>query len=213
MCFPLILFLTRCFGIVLKKHRECGVYKVSCDIFDSNCPTILTTDASEIGLGAELAQIQRGREVLIAFSAKTLSEHQRNYSASEREFLGAVVAVEKFEKFLLGRKFTLRTDHEALKTLLKQRGKGRESGKFTRWAERLAFFDFQPEYKKGSKNFVADYLSRVPSEPPAEEDPIDQIVVRNMSATGIKLEEIQAETAKDANLQKIDQYLQKGWPQ
>ncbi len=31
--------------------------------------------------------------------------------------------------------------------------------------------------------------------------------------SGIKLDEIQAETAKDAYLQKIDQYLQKGWPQ
>ncbi len=104
-------------------------------IFNPNCPTILTTDASEIGLGAELAQIQNGREVPIAFSAKTLSERQRNYSASEREFLGAVVAVEKFEKLLLGRKFILRTDHEALKMLLKQRGKGHTSGKFMRWAE------------------------------------------------------------------------------
>ncbi len=182
-------------------------------IFNPNCPTILTTDASEIGLGAELAQIQNGREVPIAFSAKMLSERQRNYLASERGFLGAVVAVEKFEKLLLGRKFTLRTDHEALKTLLKQRGKGCASGKFMHWAERLAFFDFQPEYKKGSENFVADYLSRVPSEPPDEEDPIDHIVVRNISASGIKLEEIQAETAKDAYLQKVDQYLQKGWPQ
>ncbi len=88
-------------------------------IFNPNCPMILTTDASEIGLGAELAQIQNGREVLIAFSAKTLSERQRNYSASEQEFWGAIVTVKKFEKFLLGLKFILRTDHEGLKTLLK----------------------------------------------------------------------------------------------
>ncbi|MCP4978636.1 MAG: hypothetical protein GY931_21015, partial [Maribacter sp.] len=78
--------------------------------FNPNNPTFLTTDASDVGLGAVLSQDCDGTDRPIAFASKTLSSAERNYPAPERETLECVWAMEHFNHFLFGRKFTLRTD-------------------------------------------------------------------------------------------------------
>lgn len=60
----------------------------------------------------------------------------------EREALAAMFFVEYWEKYLLGKNFVLRSDHQTLRTLLTQFGNGRKSGKFQRWYERLQVFDY-----------------------------------------------------------------------
>ena len=45
-------------------------------IFDSDYPTFLTTDASDVGIGAVLSQLQDGHEVPIAFGHHTLIDHE-----------------------------------------------------------------------------------------------------------------------------------------
>ena len=97
---------------------------ISVFIFEPGAPTFVTTDASNFGIGGPLSQVQNGREVPIAFGSHTLSQTERNYSASERECkLACIYFVEHWEKFLYGRNFTLRTDHQALEMLLNQPGK------------------------------------------------------------------------------------------
>ena len=113
-------------------------------LFDPTAPTTVTTDASDVGVGAVLSQMQEGREVPIAFASSTLTPTQRGYSASEREAWACVWALERWEKYLLGRHFTLRTDHSALQTLLTSRATKRESSKFPRWLARLAAFRLYP---------------------------------------------------------------------
>ncbi len=58
--------------------------------FNPNLQTFLTTDASDVGLGAVLSQLQNGMDRPIAFAAKTLLSSERNYSTPEREALGYV---------------------------------------------------------------------------------------------------------------------------
>ena len=124
--------------------------KLQIYIFDPNCPTFMSTDASDVGIGAVLSQVQNNREVPIAFASHTLQQHERNYSTGERECLAAVWGCERFEKFLLSRHFTLRTDHSALEQLLKSpHTDQRKSSKFVCWAERLAEFDYTPVYRRG----------------------------------------------------------------
>ncbi|MCP4489745.1 MAG: hypothetical protein GY820_20880, partial [Gammaproteobacteria bacterium] len=135
--------------------------KLNVFIFDPNCATFLTTDASDVGLGAVLSQLQNGKEVPISFASHTLSPRERNFATNEREALACVWGCEHFEKFLLGRPFTLRTDHAALTTLLQRSGSSRQSAKFERWFERLSIFDYTPLYTKGTNNTVADWLSRL----------------------------------------------------
>ena len=130
--------------------------------FEPAQPTIVTTDASGDGLGATLQQIQFGKLVPIAYASRTLSPAERNYATNEREALGVLWALEHWESYLLGRRFTLCCDHKPLQSLL-QHSSLRKRDKFIRWSERLSRFDFDFEFVTGASNCLADCLSRLPS--------------------------------------------------
>lgn len=115
---------------------------------------VLTTDASNRALGAVLSQ--NGHP--IAFSSRTLNEHECNYSAIEKELLAIVWSVKYFRPYLFGRKFKVQTDHRPLVWLnsLKE-----PNMKLQRWKIQLNEYDFDVEYIKGRTNKVADFLSRL----------------------------------------------------
>ncbi len=71
-------------------------------LFDLRCSTHLNMDASGVGLGATLTQIQGGKEVTITCASHMLSAAECNYSAVTKEALICMWAVEKFDKYLLG---------------------------------------------------------------------------------------------------------------
>ena len=54
---------------------------------DPALPYILDTDASAVGVGAVLSQIQDGKERVIGYYSKTLSPPERNYCVTRRELL------------------------------------------------------------------------------------------------------------------------------
>ena len=92
-------------------------------LFDPELHTIVTTDASDYGLGAVLMQIYADKmEKTIAFASQTLTESERKYSTGEKEALGCVWATEKWRTHLWGRHLTLRTDPSPLTTLLSTKG-------------------------------------------------------------------------------------------
>ena len=72
---------------------------------------------------------------------------------------------EYFRNYILGRSFTVITDHKALISLLNGNNKKNKTliSRLTR-VDRLIPFDFVIEHKPGAKIGVADYLSRHPSE-------------------------------------------------
>ncbi len=118
-------------------------------LFDPRCPRHLNTDASGVGLGATLTQIQGGKEVTISCASHTLSATEHNYSTVEKEALGCMWAVEKFDKYLLGLPFTLHTDQQALQQVLgspTQAASKWKMSKFIRWAEHLSAYDFTLAY-------------------------------------------------------------------
>ena len=102
--------------------------------FDPNLPTFVTTDASRVGLGATLSQLHRTQERVVAFASRNLTSAKRNYAVTEREGLACVRAVEKSRTFLWGHRFTLRTDLQALETLLSPQVHGRAGMRIARWA-------------------------------------------------------------------------------
>lgn len=69
-----------------------------------------------------------------------------------------VLAVQKWRGYLLGQKFTIKTDQQALKHLLGQKITTLVQEK---WLTKLLGFDYVIEYKKGKDNLVADPLSRM----------------------------------------------------
>ena len=78
-------------------------------------PFELYVDASLDGLGMTLGQMQNGKEVVIAYSRRSLNSAELSYLATEKEVLAVVEGIKKFQPYLYGRKFTVHTDHHTLK--------------------------------------------------------------------------------------------------
>ena len=93
--------------------------------------------------------------------------------------LAIVSGTEHFKHYLLGRKFTVESDHKALISVLnKQKPNKTYSSRLTRWKERLLIFDFDISYKQGSLMGITDLLSRNPdSDPEPEENFTEQFVI------------------------------------
>ncbi|KAF9743553.1 Retrovirus-related Pol polyprotein from transposon, partial [Nosema granulosis] len=119
----------------------------------------LETDASNVGLGAILSQLNGSEKMPIMYASRTLGETEKNYSISEKEMLAAIWGIEKFEYFLKGREFTLVTDHIALKAI-NEKGE-LKSARISRWIERIQQFNFKVEYKPGESIPHVDGLSRL----------------------------------------------------
>src|SRR5215212_5225002 len=81
-------------------------------------PFILYTDIYTSRLGAILFQKQDGKEVIIAYVSYKTNPVQRNYGATQLELLVVIWALKHFRYYLIGRRFTLTTDHQALKWLI-----------------------------------------------------------------------------------------------
>lgn len=114
----------------------------------------LTTDASNVALGAVLSQ--QGHP--ICFASRTLNEHELHYSTTEKELLAMVWATKYFRPYLYGRKFVINSDHRPLQWLHNLR---EPNSKLQSWKIRLNENDFDVKYISGKENDVADALSRI----------------------------------------------------
>ncbi|XP_069074081.1 astrocytic phosphoprotein PEA-15 isoform X1 [Pleurodeles waltl] len=82
---------------------------------DFSAPFHLYTDASNVGLGAVLAQPDgEGQDHPVVFISRKLLPRECHYPAIEKECLAIKWAVESLQYYLLGRPFILYTDHAPL---------------------------------------------------------------------------------------------------
>lgn len=127
--------------------------------YDKEAPTTVVADASPVGLGCVLYQVQNGMPRVVAYGHRRLSDVESRYSQIEREALGLMWACEHFGMYLLGTKFRLVTDHKPLVSIF---GKptSKPTPRLERWSLRLQAFDFVLEYRPGCSN-IADSLSRL----------------------------------------------------
>lgn len=118
---------------------------------------ILYTDASDFAFGGHLVQRQNGIEESILFYSKSFNSVQARWSVSDKEMFSIVHGVLANHYMLMGRKFTIRSDHKAL--MYNERVSA--SSKIERWKVSLSEYDISWEFIEGSKNVVADAMSRV----------------------------------------------------
>lgn len=121
---------------------------------------ILTTDASDVAIGASLEQLVNGTLQPIGFFSRKLSDTERRYSTYDRELLGVFAAVKYFQHYLECRQFTINTDHKPLIYAFQQKS-DKASDRQRRQLEYISQFTTVINHVKGEDNIVADALSRV----------------------------------------------------
>lgn len=125
---------------------------------DFSKPFNVTTDASNVAIGAVLSQGPIGKDLPVAYASRTLNDSEQNYSTIEKELLGIVWATKYFRPYIFGRKFNLVTDHKPLQWLFSLK---EQNSKLLRWRIKLEEYDYNIIYKKGKLNTNADALSRI----------------------------------------------------
>jgi hypothetical protein len=121
-------------------------------------PFVLTTHTSNEALGAILSQGPIGRNLPNAYISRTLKNAERNYSTIERELIAIVWSCKQFRQYLLGRKFTIGTDHKPLTWVFNVKD---PSSRLLRSRLKLEEFNYDITYKPGVRNTNADALSRI----------------------------------------------------
>ena len=71
----------------------------------------VTTDASDIAIGAVLSQDQGKGDQPIAFESRKLSPAEKNYPVYEKELLAIIHVLKVWQVYLKGTAFTVITDH------------------------------------------------------------------------------------------------------
>jgi hypothetical protein len=136
--------------------------------FDENDETILYTDASPYAVGAVLVQKdKKGKARIISFASKALTKAEKNYPQTQREGLGIVWGIEHFYYYLLGGRFTVKTDADGMRYIFDRSHYSNKPKRYLRraegWALRLEMFDYKIEHVRGEFN-IADVPSRLVEE-------------------------------------------------
>ncbi|UYV73270.1 hypothetical protein LAZ67_10002416 [Cordylochernes scorpioides] len=129
-------------------------------LYKDELPCQVYCDASTLGIAGVLKQVHSaGKAYPVQYFSRALRVHERNYTISELECLAIVESVEKFRVYLMGRKFTIFSDHHALQWLKTIKN---PSGRLFRWSLRLSCYEYEVRYIKGALQHEADLLSRNP---------------------------------------------------
>ena len=125
---------------------------------DFDKPFRLYTDASNVGLGAILAQVQEGKERIICCASRSLNKSEQNYPATKKECLAIVWGIKIFRSYLMPKPFEIFTDHYSLQWL---RSMKTENALLHRWAASLEDYEFEVKHRPGKKQGHVDALSRL----------------------------------------------------
>lgn len=170
------------------------------EIFDQGLPINIYTDASLEGIGAVLKQTQpNGKEKPVAYFSKKLNEAQKKKKAIYLECLAIKEAIKYWQYWLIGKPFTVYSDHKPLENLNIKSRPDEELGELCYY---LSQYDFKIKYAPGKENLEADCLSRNPVIE-ANKDIHEQLKIINL----ITLNDIITDQEKNENIKKYKNIL------
>ena len=120
-------------------------------------PFEVETDASDFAIAATLNQAGRP----VAFFSCTLHGPEALHAAIEKEAQAIIETVRHWKHYLIGRRFTLKTDQRSVSFMFDKHQKSKiKNDKIMRWRMELFCFDFDIVYRPGKENAVPDAFSR-----------------------------------------------------
>ncbi|UYV77253.1 K02A2.6-like [Cordylochernes scorpioides] len=187
--------------------------------YDVRKPTMVSSDASSYGLGAVLKQ--EGKNGIwrpVAYSSRTMTPTEKRYAQIEKEALAITWACERFQDFLLGKRFRIETDHKPLIPLFSTKELSSLTPNLQRFRMRMMRFGFEIVHIPGKELLDADALSRQPlltSEGGEDERPTSAHINAVLSCITDKdemLTKIFEAQQEDTTLKAVVNYLEQGWP-
>ncbi len=153
-------------------------------------PFKIYTDASNLAVGAVLAQDRDGCEHVVAYASRALNSTQKRWSTFDRELWAIVWAVREFKHYIGIASFTIITDHRPLLALRRMSIDDDPTGRRARWILELDPLNWVIVHKDGQHHKNADSLSRRPETPDTKvaDDNVKgalQVNVVNSNQTGI----------------------------
>ena len=173
--------------------------------YDRRKPVTVQADASQRGLGACL--LQEGQP--IAYASKSLTDTETRYANIERELLAIVFAFQRFNTYVLGRPFTVESDHKPLE-MIHQKGLASAPPRLQRMLLQLQRYDVTIRYRPGKEMLLADALSRCPSRASGEIK-LD-MRVDYIAFSKARIAKLKETTREDPILGTVYQLTQQGWP-
>ena len=195
--------------IALSKIRSALTSAPVLTYFDLSKDTELLVDASHVGLGAILVQIDSSdTRHAVAYVSRALTDVEQRYSQTEREALAVVWSCERFHIYVYGKPITILTDHKPLVHIYGN-SRSKPPARIERWAMRLQPYDATVKYRAGADN-PADYLSRHPTRSiiqSSREDKIAEEYINYISTNcvpkAMSIESVRDATRSDVTLQGV----------
>ncbi|UYV65997.1 K02A2.6-like [Cordylochernes scorpioides] len=187
--------------------------------YDVRKPTMVSSDASSYGLGAVLKQEgNNGIWRPVAYSSRTMTPTEKRYAQIEKEALAITWACERFQDFLLGKRFRIETDHKPLIPLFSTKELSSQTPRLQRFRMRMMRFGFEIVHIPGKELLDADALSRQPllttegGENERQTSAHINAVLSSIADKDEMLTKIFEAQQEDTTLKAVVNYLEQGWP-
>ncbi|KAM9975577.1 hypothetical protein ACTFIW_005450 [Dictyostelium discoideum] len=120
----------------------------------------LYCDVSDKTLSGVLYQIQGNKFKVIWFHSRKLTDTQKRYNISDREFLSIIDSLKKFQPLLISKNVSIYTDLQNLTYIINKSNDIPFTKRQDNYMKYIKEFDYELRYISGKKNGIADFLYR-----------------------------------------------------